>query len=400
MIRHLALLSIFLISLSATAQDLSEAESRQLKLAHNFIQQGQLERAEQYLKPLGQQYQQQQRHYALAVSWQYQAQVAIQQQDYSRALAYLQRTYKLKRLSEEQQQQSLYSIAQLQLQLSHWSAAIESIDAWQAQQDDRYLSAESFFLKAQALANQQDWYQASESIEEALHRQANPQIDWWRFAVALYSQQQRWPAAIKAQLEVLQLSDKDILGWFQLASLYLHNQQPQQALAYMQQAYQQDLFGLEQHYQLLVQLLEQQQQPYRAAKILTLAMQTNKIKSRPDLQTRLCQLWLSAKEYAQAERCLLKLVNKQANGQAYQWLAYSQAQQNLLAKSIHSYQQANLFSDANTAENWLNQGLLYLELAQYQPAKQALKKAATYTVTAPSSQQALRLLQQRLQFQK
>ncbi|MDO6685317.1 MULTISPECIES: tetratricopeptide repeat protein [unclassified Agarivorans] len=395
MINTLWALLALLIAFNLAAQGLSESEARQLKAGQALIQQGELPQATSHLQQLSQQYQQQQRQYALAVSLQYQAQAAIEQQQYSASLNYLLESYQLKQLPESQQQQGLYSIAQLQLQLQQWAKAIDSISSWQNQQAASDVTAESYYWLASAQANLSLWPAASHSIEQALQRQSSPLLSWWELSVALHSQQQHWRKAIEGQLKVLQLDQQNIDAWTQLASLYLHNQQANSALAYLQQAYNKGLFAQPSQFTMLIQLLAQQGEPYQAARLLNTALQQKQLANTLQQQSRLCTLWLQAKEYSLTAPCLTQLIQQQASGTNYQLLAFSQAQLGQLAASISSYQHANQYPDANQAQNYLAQGLLYIELNQLEAAKQVLKKAATFSDTASSSQHALRYIEQR-----
>ncbi|WP_432463746.1 hypothetical protein [Agarivorans sp. QJM3NY_33] len=129
--------------------------------------------------------------------------------------------------------------------------------------------------------------------------------------------------------------------------------------------------------------------------VLQQGMQQGRMAGQAKLRQKRCQLWLSAKDYPQASSCFSQSLNLEPNGKHYQQLAYAQAQQRLWQQSINSLQRALDYPDTEPAHNYLNLGLLYLELQCYPEAEQALKKAGESSSTASISQQALRYLQQR-----
>ncbi len=391
MINNLVLVSIFLITLSAFAQPLSEGESRQLAASHKLLVNGQIQQAQSRFEQLQQQYLKQQRPAAQAYALYYLSQVELRQQHYQTALHRLEQAYQLQQLAKPIQQQSLLMIAQLQLQTQQWQPAITSFQRWKANSAQGPHYQLEYWL-AQAQARAELWPAAAQSIQHALNQPHPAPLAWWQLAVVIYSQQQNWPAAINAQQQILKAQPKKISSWWQLSQLYLQQNQPKQAQAYLEQAHHLGLFKQAKHYQLLSQLMRQQGQPYQAAQLLSEGFPKDQLSGQAEQD--LCQLWLSAKEYIRAIECFKHNLKQHQNANNYQLLAYAQTQLGELDESIASYQQANRLDDASQAENHLQQGLLYLRLQRYNDAYQALKKATAFPATASTSQQALDYLKQ------
>ncbi len=392
MINNLSLLSIFLIAFSSLAQPLSEGESRQLMASQKLLSAGQYQQAHARFEQLQQQYQKQQRPTAQAYALYYLSQVELQQQRYPAALSYLEQAYQLQQLAEPLQQQSLLMIAQLQLQTQQWQRAIASFQRWKSHSNQATNYQLEYWL-AQAQARAERWPAAAQSIQLALSKPSPIPLSWWQLAVVIYSQQQNWLGAIAAQQQILKAQPEEMSSWWQLSQLQLRQGEAEQAQAYLEQAHRLGLFSQAQHYQTLSQLMQQHGQPYQAAHLLSEGIQHHLL-SRQQYQHNLCQLWLSAKEYTRAVTCFGQYAKHHQDANSYQLLAYAQAQLGKIGDSIASYQQANRLTGANQAENYLQQGLLYLRLERYSEAHQALKKAAAFPATASTSQQALDYLKQ------
>jgi tetratricopeptide (TPR) repeat protein len=391
MTNNLVLVSIFLIAFSSFAQPLSEAESRHLAASQQLLANGQYQQAQSRFEQLQQQYSRQRRPTAQAYALYYLSQVELQQQRYDAALKHLEQAYQLQQLAEPVQQQSLLMIAQLQLQTQQWQRAISSFQRWKAQSGETINYQLEYWL-AQAQARAERWPAAAQSIQLALNQPSPAPLSWWQLAVVIYSQQQDWPAAIAAQQHILDARPEDMSAWWQITQLYLQHGQMQQAQAYLEQAHHLGLFSQAEHYRLLSKLMQQQNQPYQAARLVSEGMQRDLLSGQ---HQELCRLWLSAKEYARAAKCFEQHVKVHQDANSYQLLAYAQTQLGEFKASINSYQQANQLSGAMRAENYLQQGLLYLRLQHYNEAYQALKKAAAFPATATTSQQALDYLKQR-----
>lgn len=256
--------------------------------------------------------------------------------------------------------------------------------------------ADSEFYLAQAHAQLGHWNKAEQHIAQALTKQpAVPPLIWLPLAVSIYSQQQHWPLAIRVQQQVLLRQGQQLQAYLVLVALLQQARQPDKALAYLQQAFQANLFENSEPYLLLSQRWQSQGAPYQAALVLQQGMQQGRMAGQAKLRQKRCQLWLSAKDYPQASSCFSQSLNLEPSRKHYQQLAYAQAQQRLWQQSINSLQRALDYPDTEPAHNYLNLGLLYLELQCYPEAEQALKKAGESSSTASISQQALRYLQQR-----
>lgn len=247
--------------------------------------------------------------FAKAIVRQTLGQVAVHEDDYPTALAYLTKAYEAKLLDDNNQQSLLHGIAQLHCGIEEWRACQTKLQSWIASNTQK-ARATDYVMLAQAFMATEDWAAMVPPLQTALSKRERAPIDWYRMLVAAQVYQEHWKEAVKAQRRLVNHYGDKAEEWRRLASFYMQLGDHKGALDSTRLPYQHGLEQKEQDYKRLAQLMNQDGMPYKAAIAIQEARKNETLEgSISNLQLE-GALFAQAKEYEQAAAVFEELLKR------------------------------------------------------------------------------------------
>ncbi len=289
---------------SSSADRLSPAMYQQLVKVGNLMEIESWQEAKSLLEELGQRAS---GDYAKALAAQSLGQIAVHQEDLETALSQFLKAYELDSLPPERNQQLQHSIAQLQCALDQWQVCRDNLAQWISMASDR-VKASDHMLLAQAEAMLEHWSAVLESVGRAIALRKRAPLSWYRLLVAAHLNLERWRHATAVQQMIVAYYPQEADAWRRLVAFHMQQQQTAQALAVMRLAYERGMTTSPRDIRLLVQLLYQNSLPFRAAMVLSSAMDSDKLAADTSDLSLLAGLWLEAQELERAAGAYRQLI--------------------------------------------------------------------------------------------
>ncbi len=375
---RLSLLVITCWAGTTYAQQVSEAEYKQLMEAQALMEEAQWEQAQQVLALLTQP---QRSAFVKALGFYNLGKIAIERDRFSEAIKRLKQARELQALSDEQQLQLLHSIGQLHCQIDQWSACARVLSQW-VKLAPSLVMADDYIMIAQAYAQQEQWQQSLTPVGLALKhwkarssQETSPPQNWYQLAVVAHVELKQWQQAVSRQQQLLKHYPADSEDWRQLVSLHLQRDDWTSALAVQRMGYERGLLVAEKDYRLLTQLLLNKGMPLLAGDVLSDGLDKKRVKESEDSLELLCQSWLRAKEWQRAENAIARLNSIKPTVKRAQNLAQVQMELGHWQAASKSLSLAVRLSNKPSPDLQLLLGIVHINLKNYDTARVALDRA-------------------------
>lgn len=320
-----------------------------------------------------------------------QMQARLQQPE--RAISAFEEAAALDSLPREEALQLKRELAQLYVRQARYTNAVSLLERLPEQdRDSRLLLAQSYLQ----LARYRD---ALQPLKELI--QASQPADKHLYEALFFAQHSLGESAAASSTlqRLIALAPQTLMYWRQLAALHYENNRADRALAVLEAAYHQgvlkdspdDLLNL-------VNLYRSQGAPYKAARLLARLLDAQQLEDRIALREQLVDLWLSARETAQAVKALEHLITRAPSPERWLRLGQLRIEQRDWPAAARALSAA---IDTNTAPlateklavAWLWLGIVYVENGRRQDALAAFRHSERFTPTQPAAQQWLRYLE-------
>lgn len=190
--------------------------------------------------------------YARAFAHTLQAQIDYEKDKGADAIAEYRKAIEIDGLPNDAQFQTLYQIAQLQVQDEKYADALVTLDQWEKESGAQ--TPEELALKSNAYYRTDKYQEAVDTMKKAIAQTDKPNDSWTQILMASYFALNQYDQA--AQLVQQQMAknpnDKKLLN--QLATIYIQADKPQQALDLMAKAKAQGLITTSDDYMQLAKL--------------------------------------------------------------------------------------------------------------------------------------------------
>ena len=263
--------------------------------------------------------------YELSRVYQIQVAIALQEQKYGPARELIKKAIDSGGLNDSEADSLRFQLVQLFMAEERWK---EGIDAWKkwAAATTTPPGASAYYTLAIAYYQSGDLKTALDPAEKAVEMAQKPQESWIQLLLALRIEREEYKLAVPLLKRLLTMAPTKKNYWVQLAAVNAQMQSYGEAAQAMQIAYYGGLLTEERDIRRLAELLVQIDIPYRAAKILSTAIEKNVFK--PDGKTLefLANCWIQAQEYKRATEPLKAAADLSDSGDLYVRLAqvYSQ----------------------------------------------------------------------------
>jgi tetratricopeptide (TPR) repeat protein len=291
----LALPGLFMTTSAAAqrdAQPISERTYQQLNRVHALMQKGRYADALAGLDRLRPRVRH--RRDELALVLQSYAHLYATREKYPQAIDALTECLALEALPDSATMRALYSLAQLQMVVADYPAAVTTLERWFGLQRNPAPAARA--LAGTAYAQVQRYPEAVEQLSAAIEQADRPQENWYRQLLAVRYQARQYTAAAELLQRMILLFPERKDYWLQLSGVYAETGNQTQSVAVLELAYLQgvlteerDLLNLAQHY-LYTGLA------HKAGQLLERSLRDGTVTATRENWALLVDAWLHARE--------------------------------------------------------------------------------------------------------
>lgn len=259
--------------------------------------------------------------------YQIQVAIALQEQKYGPARDLIKKAIESGGLTDQEADSLRFQLVQLFMAEERWKEGIEAWKQWAATTTTPPTAA-AYYTLAIAYYQSGDLKTALDPAQKAVDMAQKPQESWIQLLLALRIEREEYKLAVPLLKRLITMAPSKKNYWVQLAAVNAQMQSYADAAQSMQIAYYNGLLTEERDLRRLAELLVQIDVPYRAAKILSGAIEKNVFK--PDGKTLefLANCWIQAQEYKRATEPLKAAAELSDSGDLFLRLAqvYSQTE--------------------------------------------------------------------------
>lgn len=394
-LKNITLLGFMLLSLAVMAADsdkqflLTESTYKALSAAQQKMEAEQYAAAEKALQALLQQTEQ--GSYDQAIVLQTIGYLYAAQENYLQAAKSFQQALDSKALPDKVSHNLRYNLAQLLLADEQYKAGIALMETWLAAEKSPPNSAH--VLLASAYYRTANYKKVVEHMNIAIKNDKSPKEDWYRLILSAHMELKQYKSAINVLEILITQYPYQKVYWDQLGALYLQQNKEFTMLAVRVLAEKLEL-GDARTLSSLVDMYRYLQIPYKAADLLSRAMDQGVLDADFENLQRLADSWLAAKEPEKAVEVLQRMVSLDETGETdlklgrvYIGLEHWQQAEAPLTSSI-----SKLKGDKQGTAMLLL-GMVYFNLHQLDKAKTWFGKALAFENEQKQAAQWLRHLE-------
>jgi tetratricopeptide (TPR) repeat protein len=226
------------------------------------------------------------------------AQIALDEDETAKALEYSQRAVDLDALDNKSHFETLYLIAQININEQNYDTALVAIDRWQKESGST--KADAYAMKGNALYRLERYPEAAEALKKAIALSDTPNDSWQQMLAATYQESGDTGGAIQVAEELVKKDPNNKQAALQLAQAYADADQNDKAAAVLDAAYKKGILDDEKALVYLANLYYELEKPAEAGAILQQAIDGGKVKGDETNYTRLGNYWYEAKKVDEA----------------------------------------------------------------------------------------------------
>jgi tetratricopeptide (TPR) repeat protein len=235
------------------------------------------------------------------------------------------------------QSEMRFQIAQLYLAEENWSGVVTNLDKWFARVEAP--NAAAYYMLAIAHYQLDDVDAALVPALQAVAQSNEPREPWLQLLLALHLTRKDYEEAVPL-LEQLAKHFPKKSYWLQLSTVHGALGNYEDALVPLQFAYAQNLLTTDEELRRLAQLLLYLDLPFRAAGVLSLGLEHERIDEDVEVYQLLGNSWIAAREYENAVAPLAQAAKLATTGDLYMRLAQVHIQRERWAEATIALEQA------------------------------------------------------------
>jgi tetratricopeptide (TPR) repeat protein len=240
--------------------------------------------------------------------------------NYGGAREHLQKALASGGLNDEEALTARFQVARFYMAEERWDDGVEALKEWFATTSTPNSAA--YHLLALAYYQLEDYEAALEPAQKAIDLAGGkPQESWLQLLVALRLKREEYGLVAPLLKQLIEASPEKKSYWLQLSAVDLTLGNYEDAAVPMQLAYRAGLLADEQDVMRLARILYQITAPYRAAQIVSEAIEKGRLKSDVESYEFLANCWIAAREYEKGIEPLRRAADLSDNGELYVRLA-------------------------------------------------------------------------------
>ena len=367
--------------------EMSSSDQRELNKAADLINDGKNDEAEPIVqKEIANEHASK---YAQAFAHTLQAQIYYEKDKSADAIAEYKKAVEMDSLPNDAHFQTIYQIAQLQVQDEKYADALTTLDQWEKLSGAQ--TGDELALKANCYYRTDKFQDAVDTMKKALAMTDKPSDSWTQILMASYFELNQYDQAAAVVQQQLQKDPNNKKLMNQLATIYIQADKPQQALDLMSKAKSQGLITTSDDYMQLAKMQAAADKYKDASATLKEGLDKGVLKPGFDVYKLQGDVCTQGEDDACAIDAYTKASPQAKDGNIDYQLGY------LLFYSDRSKDAAEALSRAITKGGLRQEGEAYLlrgdaenDLNQSSAATADWQKAATYPSTKTMAEQRLK----------
>ena len=244
--------------------------------------------------------------------------MAASEEDFEKALDYLERCVAENALQPEDQLRSLYLVGQLQTMLERYDDAIVTLESWISQVETP--APGSYYTLAVTYYQAERPDDALNAAKKAVELSDDPREPWYRLLLSLYLERSEYEEALTI-LDNMILNFPNKAYWSQMAAIYAQLDDMSKSLAVQQFAKSEGFITESKDLTRVAQMFMVEGLPHRGAAVMRQGLEDGSIEKTEQAFQTLSDTLLQSREWEQALDPLGKAAELHKNGSLYVRLA-------------------------------------------------------------------------------
>jgi tetratricopeptide (TPR) repeat protein len=244
--------------------------------------------------------------------------MAASNEDFEKALDYLERCVAENALQPEDQLRSLYLVGQLQTMLERYDDAIVTLESWISQVETP--APGSYYTLAVTYYQAERPDDALNAAKKAVELSDEPREPWYRLLLSLYLERSEYEEALTI-LDNMILNFPNKAYWSQMAAIYAQLDNMSRSLAVQQFAKSEGFLTESKDLTRVAQMFMVEGLPHRGAAVMKQGLEDGSIEKTEQAYQTLSDTLLQSREWEQALDPLGKAAELHKNGSLYVRLA-------------------------------------------------------------------------------
>jgi len=285
---------------------------------------------------------------------------------------------------------TMFSLAQLAMQQQDYDKSLSYLNGWK-KINKKPLTSTQQMLFAQIYYQNKDYKNSlayvNQAVNLAFDKKETPKENWFILQRANYYELKQPKNVVKVIENLVKYYEKPKY-WIQLAGMYGEVGEENKQLAVMESAYQAGYLTSAQDLITLVQLYRFHGVPYKAAKLLSVAIDNGEVAAEEKYFNMLAQSYIAAKNDDKAIPVLVKASVITESGKFDAMLAQAYLNTEKWTLAIKSAKQAIKRGGVERLGNMhLVVGMSYFNLGQFEPSLAAFEQAQQLKETSKTAEQ-------------
>ena len=316
--------------------------------------------------------------------------------NYAQAAKSLERTLATEGLPTESADRVEYDLARLYMALERYAKASGMLSRWIKKTPEP--PVEAYVLLGQALAQQSRWRESVSPLRKAIRKSSSPKENWYQLLLAAYYELKDYEACKRLLKVMVKRYPGKADYWRQLAGIHQLTNDYAEALAVLEMAYTRALLSREDDLRNLGALYLQQEQPERAARVLSKALDDKMLPPKARYYRLLGDARYLARDRKGAAVALRRAAELSNDGNIWLRLAQIAATEEQWSEVVNTARKAlrtKRVRRPGSAHMLL--GIALFELDDKAAAEKAMVRAAKYPKTREQAESWLGYLREEMQ---
>ena len=316
--------------------------------------------------------------------------------NYAQAAKSLEKTLATEGLPTESAHRVEYDLARLYMALERYAKASKLFTLWIKKTPEP--PVEVYVLLGQALVQQSRWRESVSPLRKAIGKSQSPKESWYQLLLAAYYELKDYEACKRLLKVMVKRFPDKAEYWRQLAAIHQLTNDYAEALAVLEMAYTRSLLSRENDLRILGTLYLQQEQPERAARVLSKALDDKVLPPKARYYKLLGDARHLARDRKGAAVALRRAAELGGDGNTWLRLAQIAAAEERWSEAVGSARKAlraERLRRPGSAHMLL--GIALFELDDQAAAEKALTQAAKFPKTREQAESWLAYLREEMQ---
>ena len=313
------------------------------------------------------------------------AYIYIAQEDYPKAMHWMQAILKLSSMNSHELQSIRHNLSQLQLQAEQYQDAAITMTRWLKMAKTEQITPSDYQLLAVSYFQLEQYTKSKKAAKKGLMLSKQPLELLYQLTLSCDIALKQYANAEQTLAILIKLKPTKKSYWIQWAGVLDLQEKTEQALVVFELMDQRNLLKSEDERLQFVQRLMQHNNAYKAAKELSAYIKNTKVSDTPDTRYLLASAWQQSGETTKAANILTNLKHKHALTRLTQIYASEQQWPNVI-KLLETKLKTPVTTENETL--YIQLGYAYNQLGDFGKAKQVFLALLTADQISDESKQS------------